>query len=322
MAEDLAEQDKVTTEQAVLDRLSAESASGGFHCTLDADHSVTHISRSGTLMVSFATLENTLQVTRSGLPVGLDFVEEKNWSLLHFASRSDSWFRAQSVYAFIDGLVDDAFFEGFDRVIFFGAGIGAYAACAYSVAAPGATVLAIAPQATLDTSRAGWDMRFPEAKRLHFDTRYGYAPDMVEGAQNAFILYDPYRALDHVHASLFQGPNITRLRCRHLDGLIEYALHEMDLMHRTIEMAASGTLTEQGFYKLLRARRTHSRYLRTLVYALGKRNRPTHVATVCKHVLNNGMGGPFFRKNLASARETLSRYGKLPDWMAEEDTGS
>ena len=304
----------------MLAALREDTGKDGFQQDLDAEHTVSFISRGPHLLVSFETLENSLSVSRTGLPVGLDFAEDKNWSLLHFSARSDTWFRAQAIYDFIDDLVDESFFEDFDRVMFFGSGVGAYAACAYSVAAPGSTVMAIAPQATLDSERAGWDMRFPDAKRLRFDTRYGYAPDMLEGAGAGYILFDPYRPLDHVHASLFHGPNVTRLRCRHLDGLIEFALAEMDLLHRTIEMAAEGTLNEYEFYRLLRARRGHTRYLRTLIYALGKRNRPLHVAMVCRHVLKKQAGGPFFRKNLKAAKQELAKRGILPGWLAGEQT--
>lgn len=321
MAEDVVDVDKATTPDEVLAALRDDPGKDGFQHDLGADHTVSYVARGPRLLVSFETLESSLRSTPSGLPVGLDFVEDKNWSLLHFAACKDSWFRAQAIYEFIDDLVDNAFFEDFDRVIFYGAGIGAYAACAFSVAAPGATVMAIAPQATLDTDRAGWDMRFPDARRLRFDTRYGYAPDMLEGAGAGFILFDPYRPLDHVHASLFQGANVFRLRCRHLDGMIEFALGEMDLLHRVIEMAADGRLTEQDFYALLRARRSDDRYLRALVHALGKRRRPLHVALVCRHVLNRQIGGAHFRETLDAAKTTLAKQGPLPAWLAG-DNGS
>ncbi len=311
------DQDRATSPDEVLQALHDELGRDGFQRALDDDHTVSYLARGRNLLVSFETLEASMRVTESGLPVGLDFVEDKHWSLLHFAARRDSWFRAPAIYEFMDDLVDDSFFEEFDRVMFYGTGVGAYAACAYSVAAPGATVLAAAPQATLDSERAGWDMRFPDAKRLRFDDRYGYAPDMLEGARAAFILFDPYRPLDHVHASLFRGPNVTRIKMRHFDGLIEYALREMELLHRTIEAVSNNTLRPDEFYHLLRdKRRNHNRYLRTLVYALGKRNRPMHVALVCNHVLNRKLGGPFFRKNLAAARGAVSRQGILPDWLA------
>jgi len=278
----------------------------------------TFVQRGPKLLVAFETLENVLAVYRQDGPLGLDFVEDKNWSLLHIAARKDSWFRAASLYAYFDGLDDDGFFEDFDQVAFFGSGLGAYGACAFSVAPPAAHVLALAPQATLDTERAGWDQRFPTAKRLKFDDRYGYAPEMVEGAGKVYILFDPFRPLDHVHASLFQGPNVIRLKCRHLDGLIELALRDMDILHQVVEGASNGTLRPLDFYKLLRKRRDLTRYLRSLLHALSRRNQPLRMAFLCKTVLDQGKGGPVFRRTLKHAKEVISRHGPLPDWLMDD----
>ncbi|MEJ6745505.1 MAG: hypothetical protein QNK98_01850 [Yoonia sp.] len=52
-------------------------------------------------------------------------------------------------------MIDDGFFEDFYNVLFYGTHGGTYAAAAYSVAAPGCTVLALRPQATLDPRIAG-----------------------------------------------------------------------------------------------------------------------------------------------------------------------
>ncbi len=318
MAEELADIERANTPEEVLAALRDDMGRDGYQRDLDEAHVATFISRGKKLLVVFETLENALQVSPTGLPVTLDFVDDKGWSLLHVTSRDDSWFRASSVYEFIDELVDDCFFEDFDQVAFYGSGMGAYGAAAFSVAAPGSNVLAIAPQATLDSDRAGWDMRFPDAKRLVFNDRYGYAPDMVEGANRVTILFDPFRPLDHVHASLFQGPNVWRIRCRNLEGMIELALLEMGQLHSVIEAASNGTLRETDFFQMLRKRRDHARYLRTLFHACMRRNRPILAAYLCKTVLEKHGGGPFFRKNMVAVKKLISRRGPLPDWLMDE----
>ena len=50
--------------------------------------------------------------------------------------------------------IDDGFLDQFDDVIFYGCFAGGYAAAAYSVSYPMATVIAINPQATLNPSIA------------------------------------------------------------------------------------------------------------------------------------------------------------------------
>lgn len=302
--------------QDVLDGLKAEIGEDGFQHRLDDRHWVSFIDRGPKLLVTFEPFDITLATAESALPLGIDFVQENGWSLLHFSNRGESWFRSEAVYAFLDKLVDDCFFEDFDQVAFYGVGTSGYAAAAFSVASPGAHVIAIRPQATLDTERAGWDHRFPEARRLRFNDRYGYAPDMLEGASSAVILYDPIEHLDAVHASLFQGPNVLRLKCRHFRDSIELTLRQMDILHKVIELAAEGGLTEQAFYRMLRARRDHSRYLRSFMYHVDREQHSLRTAVVCAHVLQR-INGPAFRRKLAVARDKLAARGKVPDWLLD-----
>jgi hypothetical protein len=318
MAAELAEPTVIDSAESVIALLSEDLGESGFHRALDDQHEAVFISRGPKLLVIFQNFEDAVRDARLGGPVGLDFVEDKNYSLLYLGARTKTWFRAQSVFEFFDTLVDDCFFEDFDQVIFYGTGIGAYAACAYSVASPGARVLAIAPQATLDMDRTGWDKRFPKGRVLDFNSRYGYAPDMLEGAAQAHILFDPFSPLDYVHASLFHGPNIALFKCRHFDGQIESALREMDILHRIIEACADGQLTHECFFRVLRARRDHTRYLRTLLYSLDRKGKTLRVAFLCKAVLAR-RGGPVFRKSLAVAEKRLHDLGQRPSWLRDPD---
>ncbi len=312
---DAATMNKAASPDEMLDGLKSEIGAEGFQHLLDDVHSVSFIARGPKLLVTFERIQDTLNSSENGLPLGLDFAEDKNWSVLHFAANGETWFRSEAVYAFLDDLVDDAFFEEFDQVTFFGAGMGGYAAAAFSVVAPGATVMAISPQATLDVDRAGWDRRFPAARRLNFTERYGYAPDMLEGAAAAFILYDPLEPMDSVHASLFRGPNVTHLKARHLNDVAR-SLREMDLLHRLVEEAAEGRLTTEGFYAMLRGRRNHSRYLRNVLYHLDELQRPYLMAMYCSHVLSR-MNAPAFKRRLKVARQALDDTGQTPDWLTE-----
>lgn len=317
MTSDVDEEFQANTSDEMLAILADDLGPDGFQRELDPNHSVTFISRGPQLLVTFDTYDNSLKQTHGGLPIGYDFVEDKNWSWMHISAHRQDWFRAQAVYDFFDEMVDEELFEDYENVLFYGSGLNAYAACAFSVTAPGATVMALSPQATLDATRAGWDTRFTSAKGLDFTGRFAYAPEMVEGAGQVFVLYDPYRTLDHVHASLFHGDNVTTLTCRHLNGMIEQALSSMDLLHRVIEMAANQTLTVQSFASVFRARRQHNRYLRTLMYAQDKRQKTERTALLCKYVLSQ-QEAPAFRKRLNAIVVQMSKTGTLPDWLADE----
>jgi len=299
--------------ERLLDQLGAEIGSAGFQRRLDTLHSASYIARGPVLIVSFEKIAVTLAQPGSGLPLSLDFAEDKNWSVLHFAADGDTWFRSEAVYAFVDELVDDAFFEGFDTVVFYGSNMGAYAAAAFSVAAPGARVVAISPQATLDRSIAEWDTRFPRSRNLTFTDRYGYAPHMLDAAEAAFVLYDPHALLDCVHASLFRSDNVTRLKCRFFGSEIAPLLKDMDVLHTLVQDAAEGRLTPTGFYAMLRRRRKHGRYLRNLMFHLDDAHRPGLMLLLSGHVLTR-MAAPAFRRRYDAARQSLKDRGTLPDW--------
>ena len=105
-------------------------------------------------------------------------------------------------------LVYDEFFDDFNQVVFYGAGPRGYAAAAFSVAAPGATIAAPQPQATLDPRVTEWDDRHLKIRRTHFTSLYGYAPDMLDAAKQAYVIYDPYERLDAAHAAMFTRSNV------------------------------------------------------------------------------------------------------------------
>lgn len=218
-----------------------------------------------TLLVTFETVASS-RARPGQMPWGHALAQAKGWSHLCIIADGATWFRDPAVYAFFDRLVDEAFFEDFDRVILYGAGMGAYAACVFSVTAPGATVVAVQARATLDPARAGWDLRDMAARRLNFTTRYGFAPHMVEGTGAAFLLLDPTFAPDAAHAAMFGTPNVTVLPCRHGGAELGTMLEAMGLTARLLEKAGDGALSLQTFLPLWRGRRTHEPYLRRILH--------------------------------------------------------
>ncbi|UWQ10152.1 phosphoadenosine phosphosulfate reductase [Aliiroseovarius crassostreae] len=256
-----------------------------------------------TLVVTFETAKSVRQ-SKEARPLGWDLAEENGWSNLCILAHEESWFRDQDLYGYFDRLVDDGFFEDFDQVVFYGAGPSGYAACAYSVAAPGATVIAISPQATLDMTRVAWDRRFPKMRRTDFTTRYGYAPDMVEGAEAVYLLHDPAIAEDAMHASLFQADHIHHLTCRHMGDTLVEELWSMAALPQMIEAATEGQLSPHVARNILRNRRTHLPYLRRLLDRLQQTDRPRLVAALSRHVTDR-RGAPRFRKALTEAERTL-----------------
>ena len=212
----------------------------GFHHPLGARHAAALRAGGPVLIVSFEAAGAIHARCPARLPLGFEIARAEGWSHLCLIAEQPSWFRDPAIWAAFDGWVDDGFFEDFDEVVFFGAGMGGYAAAAFSVAAPGATVVVVRPQATLAPELAEWDDRYPAARRLDFTSRYGFAPDMAEGAERLFLLYDPDDPRDAMHAALFARPNVTRLRCRHLGPTPEAELEAMGLLGDLLRLAGRG----------------------------------------------------------------------------------
>ena len=236
------------------------------------------------LIVSFETLQGIQVLSDRAQPLGWDLLRDAGWSSLTITSNGDTWFRDPAVYGYFDRLIDDGFFDEFDNVVFYGAGPCGYAAAAFSVASPGAKVVAIQPQATLDPRVTEWDDRFADMRRTDFTSRYGFAPEMLDAADQAFVLYDPHETLDAMHAALFSRPNVQKFRLRCMGNAIQTDLLEMEIWSPLIEAAGEGTLNRTTFAQLYRARRDHRPYLRNLLEALDAQERETLVEALCRNV--------------------------------------
>ncbi|MGY6410233.1 MAG: phosphoadenosine phosphosulfate reductase [Alkalilacustris sp.] len=237
------------------------------------------------LIVSFDLADAVHARLPARVPLGLEVARAEGWAHLCLVATGPTWFRDPEVWASFDRLVDDGFFEEYDEVVFHGAGMGGYAAAAFSVAAPGATVVAVRPQATLSPDLAEWDDRHLAARRLDFTSRYGFAPDMVEGAERLFLLYDPDDTRDAMHAALFARPNVTRLRCRSLGPRPEEVLDAMGLTAELLRLAGHGRLTPRSLRTAFRARRGHPARLLRLLARLTLKGRSDLAARVARHAL-------------------------------------
>tara|TARA_B100001167_G_scaffold183194_1_gene141548 strand:+ start:282 stop:1433 length:1152 start_codon:yes stop_codon:yes gene_type:complete len=299
--------DAPITPEAWHARLDAHGEMHGYHERLGARHGALYTEDSETLLVTF---EDAGAIRANGdaatLPFGLTVAGREGWSQLCLYSEGDTWFRDEALYAFFDRLIDEGFFFEFERVVFYGAGACAYAACAYSVAAPGAIVVAVQPQATLDPTVAEWDSRFLRMRGTDFTSRFGYAPAMMEAAAKGFVLYDPNVKEDAMHAALFTREGVEKLRCTYLGTDLEPALTQMDMLVPLLRAAGRGTLTRAVFADLWRRRRDYVPYLRRLVVTLESRERPMLAGLAARAVLSR-RNGPRFRKALKTAEAQLAK---------------
>lgn len=288
------------TWDAWLTRLSSEVPDGSYVKPLGDQHAAIYIAAQSTLLVTFEPFDSLNDGSSDAQPLGWQMVKALGWSHLCLTNAGRSWFRDGEVYGFFDTLIDDGFFEEFDQVIFYGAGPCGYAASAYSVAAPGAKVLAIQPQATLDARLAEWDDRFRRMRRQDFTTRYGYAPDMLDAAEHAYVLYDPEIEEDAMHAALFARSNVTRFRMRFSGPNLNKGLIRMKLLLRILAQISADKLDRKSLARLYRARHEDIPYLKSILGRLEDDGRLYLTAKFCNHILRTNPG-PRFRRSLRAA---------------------
>lgn len=243
-----------------------------------------------TLLVSFESAASARRRNDESAPLGWQFVQSHGWSSLTLLSEHDQdWFRHPAIFGYFDRLIDDGFFDGYDTVLFYGAGAAGYAAAAFSVAAPDSKVLAIQPQATLDPALSRWDHRYPETRRSDFTSRFGYGPMMVETADQVWVIHDPSVIEDAMHASLYNGDNTTHLSCPYIGPDAHRSLMKMDVLPDLIEQAMQGALDRLSYAKLWRARQTYMPYLRTVFHRLDATgDHPRLQARLCRQVAQGG----------------------------------
>ncbi|MGB7316830.1 MAG: phosphoadenosine phosphosulfate reductase [Planktotalea sp.] len=283
------------TGQAWLSAIEDIAEEAGYFQPLSAKHNVAFIDSGKTLLVTFETLQSVQSINGEAHPVGFEMVREEGWSLLSFFCEGQTWFRDQAVYRYFDRLIDDGFFEDFDQVIFYGAGSCGYAACAFSVASPGAQVLALSPQATLDPRVSEWDDRFRRMRRLSFTDRYGYAPDMLDAAERATIIYDPRVEMDSMHAALFTRSNVDKLRMPYFGASLDIQMMRLDVLYTLLGAIGTGADVSAEFHNLHRQRRNDRNYLRAVLGELEDAKRWTLAKAICDHAAR-ALNAPRFKK--------------------------
>ena len=293
-------------------RIEEIGEEAGYFQWLGSSHAAFFLDESPTLIVTFETVASIRTSQPGQLPLGYHVAKGRGWSHLCLIAREDTWYRDKAVYAFFDRLVDDAFFEDFDQVVFWGAGMAGYAAGAFSVTAPGATVILGAPQATLDPGIAGWDPRYLEMRRTSFTDRYGYAPDMTEGAGPVYVIFDPEQNLDAMHAALFARAHVTLLPCRNLGRDVGTTLDHMRILPSLLAAAATGAFDARLFRIFYRARRNYRPYLRNLLARLDQDGRVRLAALLCRNVTAR-LDAPKFKSRLEELESQLAAAGeRLP----------
>ncbi len=224
------------------------------------------------LVVTF----DNLTVLRDGadrLPWGYEFLAAQGWDVLGIMVKRLDWFRHDALFDVFDELRDSGFFARYQHVAMYGASMGAYGALAFAPAAPGCTVLAMAPQTTLDRAVVPFDTRYKAVDRIaDWSGRYSDAATGVKAAARAYVVFDPLVPEDAAHAARLAGDNVVQLRLPAVGHKIPPALKKMGLLKPLCQRALVGELSLPEFNRLYRARRTSVPWIETLLIRAQRAN--------------------------------------------------
>lgn len=294
---------------AWLMRMADLGEERGYFEPLGSSHYAFFSDNGPNLLVTFETVDALVAAGQADPPFTERLTHAHGWSHLAIIADGQTWYRDHWVWGYFDRLIDEGFFEDFDRTAFFGIGMGGYAACAYSVAAPGSTVVAIRPVSTLDPAIVPWDRRHLSARRLDFTSRFGFAPDMVDGAARIYLLHDPEVDEDAMHAALFRKRFAVRLNCRHAGPNPEQVLTDLDLLAPLLVGAMKGTLTRLEWARLWRARRNHAGWLRNVVVRLIEGQSRLREAVFLRSAIERAPGHRRLRKRMEELTGIMARDG-------------
>jgi hypothetical protein len=269
------------------DRIApALAGENGWYRPGDNGHSLLYMPRDpDTLVVTFDNLDIAMTKREDRRPWGYSFIKEQGWSMLSVLAGGWTWYREPWVYAQFDDLKTSGFFKQFKRVVFYGASMGGYAACAFAPAAPGCDVVAISPQSTVDKSVVPWETRYKTVWDRDFTGKYGDAAKVSRAANRISILYDPYEPLDAQHAARFTGKNVQHLRAPLLGHRLGSSLNQMGILTPIILGALNGTLTPEEYYGMLRARKDSPRYQRELFKKAVSKGHTSLAKSLGAHIL-------------------------------------
>ncbi len=207
------------------------------------------------LLVTFDNLSNVGDSSVEREPWAFKYAQDVNISHLGVMAHVSDWYRDAELIERMQKLAADGFFDGYDRVIFAGVSMGGYAAIAFASLVPGAHVISVNPQSTLDPDLVPWETRYENGQRQDWTLPLPDASRLTAGLGPVNIFYDPYHTLDQQHVDRFQGDNIRVFSCWFSNHKTAVFLRKIDALKPVMGHCIFDELTPSAFYRLYRARR-------------------------------------------------------------------
>lgn len=249
--------------------LAAETV--GFYEKLGT-HAACYMERStDQLVISFDNLSDAGNPNYDPPPWAGKFLHGHGWSHLGVFAPGPSWYRDPALIAMFARLASEGFFKRFARVALVGTSMGGFAALAFADFAPGATVVALSPQSTVDPALVPWEERFLKGQRQDWSLPFSDAAHTLGQVSQAYVLYDPWVTADKRHVDRLPQDRLIHLRAHWFGHKSAVVLRRIDKLKPVMEGAIRGTLTPTQFYAMVRERKDLLLYRRAVEAELERR---------------------------------------------------
>lgn len=219
---------------------------------------------SSTLYVGFDDISKVRARQRIREGWGYAPARKYHWAYLGVQAFAENWYRDTALISRLERLRDTGFFGGYERVVFSGVSMGAFAACAFADLAPGCILIAYSPQSSLNPEIVPWDRRYPQGSRQDWTLPYSDAAGGIAQARRVWVISDPYFEMDRLHARRIAGANVTHLPARHTNHFAMSSLRRAGILSAVTEGCVDLTMSPARFAQLYRQMRESRSYLEQL----------------------------------------------------------
>jgi pimeloyl-ACP methyl ester carboxylesterase len=230
-----------------------------------ARHAVSYHERSkDVLLISFDNIANVNDRSFAREPWGWKFFHDQGYSHMGIFARTKAWYRDREIIDYLQARAAEGFFDQFGKVVLTGSSMGGFGALAFAPLIPKSTVIAFNPQSTLDTRLVPWEERYRFGQVQDWDLPFGDGAAGLLTLGPVYIIYDHFFEPDRQHANRLKAPNVTLLKSWFSNHFAAPMLRKLDMLKPVMLGGIDGTLTEDAFYQMFRARRGLPWYMRGL----------------------------------------------------------
>lgn len=212
----------------------------------------------GRLVVSWENLASPASVG-DRMPWGHALVGRQGWAMLGVMVKRKYFFRDTALFDGLEALRDEGFFARFAQVSMYGSSMGGYGGLAFAGLAPGCTVVAFAPQSSLNRRIAPFEARYRYAARVFdWSGRYADAAEGLAHAGRAYLFYDPDVTEDRRHVERLLAADArgiaVPLAARWMTHKLPPTLLRLGILKEVALSALQDRLTPAEFHRAARVR--------------------------------------------------------------------